>query len=181
MVACIHNYLDGRSSIQGQSQRGVSLTLQLSGLDLHTYWKSEQLKMKAIAFSELPPNFTPIGVSPTIWLRIWHAQSMVGVTFVGVRFGECPLQGSVFILDIQILNGWVPLRSFTLLTGIISETPKDPDSKLCITISFIHTFTVPLSRLGEWLSMLPSQPSILIAATWPIKQSQLTNQWIFIN
>lgn len=136
MVACIHNYLDGRSSIQGQSQRGVSLTLQLSGLDLHTYWKSEQLKMKAIAFSELPPNFTPIGVSPTIWLRIWHAQSMVGVTFVGVRFGECPLQGSVSILDIQILNGWVPLRSFTLLTGIISETPKDPDSKLRITISF---------------------------------------------
>lgn len=48
------------------------------------------------------------------------------------------------------------------------------------SVSFTPSL-ITSSWLGEWLSMLPSQPSMLTAALWPIKWSYWTNQRIFIS
>lgn len=97
---------------------------------------SKLLKMKALAFNGLTPNFKgqelvpPYGFPP-------YAQSYGGANYYWSKFGKSPHKGRDFIQsgsDIQQLGA--PLWGSTPLMGRISDALRGSKLSLCIITSF---------------------------------------------
>lgn len=118
-------------------------------------------------------------VRSIIRMDVWHYYYMLNLkmepTPTGVNFRESPLKGGSLFWAVWIFNSWALLESFTPLIGTISETPNW--SKL-LTLHYHIIYSYHESVKD---SMFTSQLLVLITTLWSIKQSELTNQQIFIN